>query len=646
MSLRGTSSVGSDSFSKGKGVSGTSSTDVSQLTQDVSDISFTTGEDAGWEVYGKKNKNKGASGAVKQWPQQSSSSRAWGNPGSGRGGSGTNWPSLGPHSGRPAGRGLPQPLGLPQSLNPPSHGNQHAAAAPPLKHGWNWASRPGAAQQSGPGSANSQVTSTANAPIYKESVKEVGEVDESDDSDVDDYEFDDDLFSDEFDSDSSVKSHETRKKTRHLKELFDCMDGLTAAEINDPERQWHCPACYGGPGAIDWYRGLQPLVAHAKTKGNTRVKLHRELAQLLEEELRRRGTAAVPAGETFGHWRGLDRRADRDIVWPPMVVIMNTRLDKDENDKWIGMGNQELLDYFSSFAALKARHSYGPQGHRGISLLIFESSAVGYLEAERLCKHFEDESRDRDAWERNRAPFYPGGKRQLYGYMAEKRDIDSFNQHCQGKSKLKFELVSYQQHVVQQLKQMSEDNQQLLWLKNKVANEQIRSGKLQDAVDLYKEKLRETAEERRFIKLKTKMHHEQNKEEMDYQEQFFKEQLKTIFDARNAQEDSFEKVQQEQWEKITQTPANPSSVQDPRARAEEIAKSIKLQDKEMEDFVAQRDMLINLHEQRMQALQKKHLKEEMDLKGRHYEEVLAIEKEFDAAQVKLMEKYKPSSSSQ
>lgn len=96
------------------------------------------------------------------------------------------------------------------------------------------------------------------------------------------------------------------------------------------------------------------------------------------------------------------------------------------------MGNQELLDYFNAYSAVKARHSYGPQGHRGMSVLIFEASAVGYAEAERLSKHFEDTCRDRLAWERNKVLFYPGGKRQLYGYMAEKQDMDNFNHHSQG----------------------------------------------------------------------------------------------------------------------------------------------------------------------------------------------------------------------
>lgn len=96
------------------------------------------------------------------------------------------------------------------------------------------------------------------------------------------------------------------------------------------------------------------------------------------------------------------------------------------------MGNQELLDYFSAYAAVRARHSYGPQGHRGVSVLIFEASATGYLEAERLHKHFTDQGTDKDAWCNRRVLYLPGGNRQLYGYMATKEDLEFFNKHCQG----------------------------------------------------------------------------------------------------------------------------------------------------------------------------------------------------------------------
>lgn len=96
------------------------------------------------------------------------------------------------------------------------------------------------------------------------------------------------------------------------------------------------------------------------------------------------------------------------------------------------MGNQELLDCFGDYAAMKARHSYGPQGHRGTSVLIFEGSAAGYLESVRLHKHFKEQGRDREAWDRCKNPFVPGGKRQLYGYVASREDLDIFNKHSGG----------------------------------------------------------------------------------------------------------------------------------------------------------------------------------------------------------------------
>ncbi|KAF2283150.1 hypothetical protein GH714_043480 [Hevea brasiliensis] len=101
----------------------------------------------------------------------------------------------------------------PQSSNRGSENNYMAPQSvipPPLEHGWNWQSRAG-----------------ATVPNISE-------------------------------DDASQKSHETRKNSRWFKKFFQSLDSLTVEEINEPARQWHCPACQGGPGAIDWYRGLQP----------------------------------------------------------------------------------------------------------------------------------------------------------------------------------------------------------------------------------------------------------------------------------------------------------------------------------------------------------------------------------------------------
>ncbi|PPD70472.1 hypothetical protein GOBAR_DD32646 [Gossypium barbadense] len=557
--------------SKGKEVSGVSRPKVDQLSHGVAEMNMDSSQDDGeWEVIQRKPKNTGGSSGAKPWGSQNSNPKPWnggmrGNAGPGRGTGGNAWANHGADSRIASGRGNSRPQIVNKSLD--NHQvPSNPVIRPPLEHGWNWQSR----------------------------------------------------------TDSSQKSHETRKKNRWFKKFFDSLDKLRVEEINDPARQWHCPACQGGPGAIDWYRGLQPLGTHAKTKGSKRVKLHRELAELLDEELRRRGTSVIPAGEAFGKWRGLkDDEKDHEIVWPPMVIIMNTRLQQDDNDKWIGMGNQELLDYFSSYAAVKARHSYGPQGHRGMSLLIFESTARGYLEAERLHKHFAEQGTDREAWEHRQVLFYPGGTRQLYGYMANKEDLDIFNQHSQGKSKLKFEMRSYQEMVVNQIRQMSEANQELIFYKNKFAIQQRLKTALEESFGVVSEKLRKTMEENRIVRQRTKMQHEQNKEE---------EQIKFIHEARDEEEEKFEKLQQQQREKfVKQSTPNTSNTEEYRRRADEIAKFIKLQDEEMEAFVSERDKLITVHKEKMAAMRQRHWQEEVEL-----------EKEFDTELSRLMEKYTPT----
>lgn len=65
-------------------------------------------------------------------------------------------------------------------------------------------------------------------------------------------------------------------------------------------------------------------------------------------------------------------------------------------------------------------------------------------------------------------------------------------------------------------------------------------------------------------------------------------------------------------------------------RAEEIAKFITFQEKEMEEFVLERDILIKSYEEKRAAMNR-----------RHWEEVIELEKDFDGNLTQLMKKYTP-----
>jgi hypothetical protein len=69
-----------------------------------------------------------------------------------------------------------------------------------------------------------------------------------------------------------------------------------------------------------------------------RVKLHRIFRKVLEEELRQIGVGASVIDERpfGGKWHGLDVDDEAQnplIVWPPMVIVQNTQLEMDDQEK-------------------------------------------------------------------------------------------------------------------------------------------------------------------------------------------------------------------------------------------------------------------------------------------------------------------------
>lgn len=73
-------------------------------------------------------------------------------------------------------------------------------------------------------------------------------------------------------------------------------------------------------------------------------------------------------------------------------------------------------------------------------------------------------------------------------------------------------MRSYQESVVNQIKQMREDNHQLIWLKNRNAKNEMTNKALQNNIGILNEKLRKTMEENRIVRQRTKIQHEENKE--------------------------------------------------------------------------------------------------------------------------------------
>ena len=83
-----------------------------------------------------------------------------------------------------------------------------------------------------------------------------------------------------------------------------------------------------------------------------------------------------------------------------------------------------------------------------------------------------------------------------------------------GKSKLKFEMRSYQGTVESKIKHINDDSRLLGYFKDKIAKEQLKSKVLEESLSRMTGKLRITMEENRVMRERVKEHHQESTEEV------------------------------------------------------------------------------------------------------------------------------------
>jgi hypothetical protein len=154
---------------------------------------------------------------------------------------------------------------------------------------------------------------------------------------------------------------------------------------------------------------------------------------------------------------------DKPIVWPPVVIIENTRLSWDEEKKkWKGLSADDIrksLRNAENWEYAKAKCLFDIHGQKSSALVVFPPTFEGYFEAETLHEQLQRSGKGRDQWMKVRPqdlnPRSPrsfntpdlvsqDGKRILYGFLAQPEDIQRADPQKGG---VKWSLESFNEKV-------------------------------------------------------------------------------------------------------------------------------------------------------------------------------------------------------
>ncbi|KDP41906.1 hypothetical protein JCGZ_26924 [Jatropha curcas] len=132
--------------------------------------------------------------------------------------------------------------------------------------------------------------------------------------------------------------------------------------------------------------------------------------------------------------------------------------------------------------------------------------------------------------------------------------------------------------VVNGIRQMTEENHQLQWLKNRVSEQERHTKELEESNSMLKEKLQMLTKETDNLRHQAKQHHEQSMEEIKFIEQFYKDQIRTILEGRNENDGDIGNIKQEKYEEqenLEESNANLPSINCCENRNQEITEQHK-----------------------------------------------------------------------
>ncbi|KAJ7548047.1 hypothetical protein O6H91_08G115200 [Diphasiastrum complanatum] len=137
---------------------------------------------------------------------------------------------------------------------------------------------------------------------------------------------------------------------------------------------------------------------------------------------------------------------DSCIVWPPVVIIENTRLAKDpKTRKFTGLDNEEVRTFLKGVSSVeysRVMAVYDFRGHKGKTLVTFPGNDLGYINAQTLNDCLQRIGRGREQWIKvmpvdssnfegwdTEDLLTEDGKRILYGYLARPKDMEHVDPH-------------------------------------------------------------------------------------------------------------------------------------------------------------------------------------------------------------------------